>query len=248
MVNKEIKRVKGIVLFSNKVKDDSAIVRIFTNYSNQDFYLKNVYKLKSNLKSALLVGNYIEFDYIESNSINIIKSINTLFDCSKYYLNYNYSLIISYFCECLYRYENDSYIKNNCVEKYVLLLSKLEQSNLFTFILIFLSTLIDDLGLKPNVSTCNICNSSKNIISFSFQEGGFICKDCFNKKYNNYYSNMDLYVIKFAISNHNNDDLKKEISKDSIIKIIKEFNSYLENTFSYNQSKTLIELLNHLNL
>lgn len=247
MLNKEIKKVKGIVLFSNKVKDDSAIVRIFTNYSNQEFYLKNVYKLKSNLKSGLLVGNFIEFDFIESNSIYIIKSINTLFDCSKYYLNYSYSLIISYVCECLYRYENDSYIKNNGVEKYAILLSKLEESNLLTFILIFLSTLIEDLGLKPNISTCNVCNSSKNIISFSFQDGGYICKDCFNKKYNEY-TNMDLYVIKFAFSIHNNDDLKKEISKDNVIKIIREFNSYLENTFSYNQSKTLIELLKQLKL
>lgn len=247
MLNKEIKRVQGIVLFSNKVKDDSAIVRIFTNYSNQEFYLKNVYKLKSNLKAALLVGNYIEFDYIESNSINIIKSVNILFDCSKYYFNYKYSLLISYFCECLYRYENDSYIKNDSVEKYSFLLNKLDDSNLFSFALIFLSTLIDELGLKPNVNSCNICNNSKNIVSFSFLEGGFICKDCFKKKENDF-STMDLYVLKFAFSNHNNADFKRDIPKDSAVKIIKLLNNYLENTFSYNQSNTLIELLEQLKI
>ena len=47
--------------------------------------------------------------------------------------------------------------------------------------IIFLAKAIKLTGLEPEVNQCVSCGSTKDIVAFSFSEGGFICRTCLEK-------------------------------------------------------------------
>lgn len=51
----------------------------------------------------------------------------------------------------------------------------------YMVILVYLAKLIKFGGAELNVEHCVRCCSKKNIVAFSFEEGGFICADCLSE-------------------------------------------------------------------
>ena len=47
--------------------------------------------------------------------------------------------------------------------------------------LIFLANAIKIAGSKPEIDKCIFCGKTKDIVAFSFSEGGFICRDCLDE-------------------------------------------------------------------
>ncbi len=56
-----------------------------------------------------------------------------------------------------------------------------EGKDINTVILIFLARAIRFAGAELDVEGCICCGSTKNIVAFSFSEGGYVCSNCFDK-------------------------------------------------------------------
>lgn len=41
---------------------------------------------------------------------------------------------------------------------------------------------LDYLGVSPSIDSCSICGDSKNIVTVSSSDGGFICKNCYTNQ------------------------------------------------------------------
>ena len=39
--------------------------------------------------------------------------------------------------------------------------------------------LLDFLGIRPNVDECSICGNTSDILTFSSNDGGFVCQNCY---------------------------------------------------------------------
>ena len=43
--------------------------------------------------------------------------------------------------------------------------------------------LLDYLGVSPNIDSCSICGSNKNIVTLSSSAGGYVCSSCYTNEY-----------------------------------------------------------------
>ncbi|MBR3210452.1 MAG: DNA repair protein RecO [Bacilli bacterium] len=105
--------------------------------------------------------------------------------------------------------------------------------------------LLDYLGVAPNLDSCCHCGSTKEIVTLSSEQGGYICKDCYDneplvsektiKMIRMYY-----YVDIASIS-------KLQVSED----VTKEINAFLDDYYErftglYLKSKSFINKVNQL--
>lgn len=105
--------------------------------------------------------------------------------------------------------------------------------------------LLEFVGVKPNLDSCSLCGSTKNIVSLSGSDHGFVCGSCFTNQ-----RLTDIDVIKTVrlydavdISNINKLDISKKISK--------EINTFLDEYYEtytglYVKSKDFIKQVNRL--
>lgn len=248
MINKELLSKEGIVLEITKYSEYSAICTILTSDGREKYYLYNVYKLKSNLKACLVIGNVISFEYITNNSnIHNLKSATSIVDSISINLEYIDYLLISFFAGVLlsFKVENDPLISNEYqFYKYIFL--NVNSKNKLNLVLFFLSKLITFSGFKPHIENCAICNKNTDIVSFDFEKGGFICLKCYKEMIDKpiiQLSKNDLYTIKIAFSPFNENDLNRDIPKDSVVKIIKMECEFLKNTFSIKKFNQINEII-----
>lgn len=246
VTNKEIVEDEGIVIDISKYSESSALLMVLTSDGLKSFYLNGVYKLKSNLKSCLLIGNIIKFETHKAESkIKSIINSKVVFDISYCYFDYKKAMLISYIVYMLKytKMENDKLFIGE-FEFYKMIISAISNHNLNNIMLCFLAKLIEYSGYKPHLDSCYICNRKDNIVYFDINNG-FMCKDCFNKNDIDYnpFSKNDLYVIKYAFSNINEDRLDALTPKDSLIKMIMLFDDFITLTFDFKKYEQLSSLL-----
>ena len=246
VANKEIVEDEGIVIDISKYSESSALLMILTSDGLESFYLNGVYKLKSNLKSCLLIGNIIRFETHKTESkIKSIINSKVVFDISNCYFDYKKAMLISYIVYMLKytKMENDKLFIGE-FEFYKMIIRAIKNHNLNNIVLCFLAKLIEYSGYKPHIDDCYICNKKDNIVYFDINNG-FMCKDCFNKNdiECNPFSKNDLYVIKYAFSIINEDRLDALTPKASVIKIIILFNDFLTLTFNFKKYEQLLSMI-----
>lgn len=93
---------------------------------------------------------------------------------------------------------NPPYTKNdylNFIKTFFLINDK--ENYLGIILIIFLTFYLRSQNVMPIINKCIFCNSKYNIYSFSLNEGGLICKKCFNKfKYLEFESSELIKIIK----------------------------------------------------
>ena len=229
----------------SKYSSANAVVTVISTDGKITFNITNVYKPKSNFKECLLVGNIIEFDYDVLNSeFCKILSVKLIYDISKKYTSYNMGLFLMYFSSSFQRYslynENRS---DEELEVYFTILENLDEENYLVSSLLFTSNLIRYLGLLPDTESCIYCGKTNNLVSFSFSEGGFVCKDCVNRNMHPFYSKTELQVIRFSFFPFSKENLFRQVPYDSLKRVLLDMNTYLQNQFQYSVDRNLLSLL-----
>lgn len=249
MTNSEIFSTFGIVLSVNKYSESSAICTILTENGREDFILSNVYKVKSNLKQCLIIGNLLEIYYTFKASIKNINSVKVIFDVTSYYSSYEKMLFINYFSQILLLKKKDLSLTNGEFDFYKLIVISLKNSYILNSLLLFLANVIRFNGYLPHTKSCVMCLKEKNIVYFDFETGGFICKDCFNKNHfdtKEMFTSMDLYLLKFAFSDFKVENLNRKLPKDECLKMIRFFDHFIFETSLSKYRSTIEELLSEI--
>ena len=245
----KIEKVEGIVLTETNYSESSKILNVLTKeYGLIGVISKGSRNLKSKLRgvSRKLVYGTFHIYYKEKGlstliGVDVINSFpKILGDLEK----------ISY-ASFILELTNQVIKENDDNEIYELLkasLTKIEEGyNPLVITNILELKYLNYLGVSPEVDSCSICGSTKDIITISSLHGGYVCRDC--------YQNDDIIVSDKTIKMIRlfyYVDINKITKLDVSNNISKEINTFLDDYYDrytgiYLKSKNFIKELNKLN-
>ena len=244
-----IEKVEGIVLTETNYSESSKILNVLTKeYGLIGVISKGSRNLKSKLRgvSRKLVYGTFHIYYKEKGlstliGVDVINSFPTILsDLEK----------ISY-ASFILELTNQVIKENDDEEIYELLkaaLIKIEEGyNPLVITNILELKYLNYLGVSPEVDSCSICGSTKDIITISSLHGGYVCRDC--------YQNDDIIVSDKTIKMIRlfyYVDINKITKLDVSNEVSKEINTFLDDYYDrytgiYLKSKDFIKELNKLN-
>ena len=174
-------KTEGIVISETNYSESSKIIKIFTkDYGIISAISKGCRNVKSKIRGISNQFSYANYDisYKETGLSTIIdgSTINTLRNIITDIDNITYLTYILDLTEQVYKHSSSK-------EIYPLLVSLINKLNdkydplVLTYI--YEIKLLNYLGIKPNVDSCTICGNTKNILTISISDGGYICSSCY---------------------------------------------------------------------
>lgn len=243
----KIESVEGIVLSEVNYSESSKILNVLTReFGLIGIMSKGCRNVKSKLRgvSRKLIYGTFNIYYKESGvstliSVDLINSFSkTMMDLSKI----SYSSFILDLVLQVVRQNNDTKIFELLRDSLI----KIEEGITPLVITNIIELkLLEYLGVKPNLDSCSLCGSTKNIVSLSGTDHGFVCGSCYT---NQRITNIDtikmirLYDL-VDISTINKLDIDKNIMNE-INTFIDEY--YEKYTGLYIKSKDFIKQVNRL--
>lgn len=239
MISRPVEREEALVLGSSTYQEDSAIVTVATPTGLKGLLCRGIHKPKSALKPLLVTGTLVEVEYaLTEKGPYLARSLNVLQDHSAFLLDYpksTFLLLLEELTLDLFHY-GDSY---PFAETKTLLQALENGGNLLTIALLYLGTLYQHLGLEMEIRECINCHKSQDIVSFSFREGGFICKDCLSLFPGLEIRNaLTLYVLKFVFLPLSNENLKRVVPMEEGKMVFLELVDYLRDYFDLREIRT----------
>ena len=243
----KIEKFEGIILSETNYSESSKILNVLTDkYGLIGVMSKGCRKIKSKLRGVsrkLIYGTFNVY-YKENGlstliSIDVINSFsNTLMDLEK--ISYA-SYIIDLTNQVLKQNDSDEIfdILKNTLIKIEEGLDPLVLTNIIEI------KLLNYLGITPNIDSCTNCGSSKQIVTLSSEQGGYICKNCYQNE--PLVNEKTIKVIRMYyyvdISSITKLDISREVSK--------EINTFLDDYYDrytglYLKSKDFIKKVNQL--
>jgi len=175
------KKVIGFVYKKVDYKDNDAIFNVLTNNSKEVFKARGINKMTSKNKGACNFYTISEF-ILQSKSETSSQSLKTASIIKIYKKPFDDILISSSysFIFSLLEQLSDDF---NGYDLAIKCFDYLEKGAYPLDVLnYFLKNMCFTLGYEPNLTGCVSCNNKNNLISFDFEVGGFICKNCFDSK------------------------------------------------------------------
>ena len=110
---------------------------------------------------------------------------------------------------------------------------------------IFELKLLDYLGVAPNVDSCCECGSTKQIVTLSSEQGGYICKDCYQNEPLVSEKTIKMIRMYYYV------DIASITKLDVSLEVTKEINAFLDDYYDrftglYVKSKDFIKKVNQL--
>lgn len=211
-------KVEGIVIGETNYSESSKILKVFTKeFGIISIMSKGCRNIKSKLRGVSNKLSYANFmikykkdgisTLIDADIIDTLRNI--VMDIERIsYLSYLLDLT-----DQVYRHSKSDKI-------YPILISIINKINdeydPEVLTIIYELKLLEFLGISPNIDSCSICGNTKNIVTISVKDGGFICQDCYRcgKIYNRQIIKLIRMLIYLDINNVTKISLKAETKKE----------------------------------
>lgn len=178
--------MKVIILSITQYKEKDVIITSMSPTGKLTFIVKGALDPKSrnaqlNTPLTIIDAEFVEGDY-QYPVLKRFMSFNAPLKNTGDYLYMSTILILGEISNKIVQDEEYSLL----YEWLYRAIESLEQKrNYFDIMLIYTANVLKASGYEFEVNRCVMCGSNKNIVSFSFEDGGFLCKDCLedeNKK------------------------------------------------------------------
>ena len=155
--------------------EDSSISTILTKDKIVSCIARKAYLPSSKTHFASMMLQKISFDFSEDRKF--LKDVKLEEDNSSLYEDIVLSLASQVFVEASIKtLQEQDQIPYLYFEEGIRLLK--EGFDPLTLVLIYLAVISKVCGFAINIDSCLDCGNKKNLVSFSFSEGGFFCKNC----------------------------------------------------------------------
>ncbi|MCQ2087244.1 MAG: DNA repair protein RecO [Bacilli bacterium] len=198
--------MKIIILSVTKYKDKDAIINAISEAGYVSLTAKGILDPKCKNHELNNILNIVDVDFIEGDyKYPIIKRSKALVSAvdlnSDYYLMSTLMLLSESTLHLLQ--ENEFYKVFKSLEDAIMALKNGE--NYLKVALIYLARVISISGYQLEFNHCIYCGSKENIVSFSFVEGGFVCKNCATEDTTNDLSPKQLKLLRatFLVKDYN---------------------------------------------
>ena len=213
----------GFVTSKVNYQESDAIITILTDSGKTSFKARGINKINS--KNGPALNYFMISDYVLSSkselsnktlkTANIVKVYKSCFD------DLTISASYLYICSLLNQVSEQINGYQMALKCFEMLDENIEPLNVLNY---FVKELVNALGYKPNLDGCINCHNKNNLISFNLEQGGFICKKCFD---NNLYINMPTLFLKDLYLFLKNDDFV-QLDKQHALKIFKLYNEFFK--------------------
>lgn len=230
-----------IVLRISNYKDKDGIVEAINESGQMSFLVRGIFDPKS--KNALLNNPLTIADvelseskgkYLNLKSSYLIESpINPLND-----LKYMASLMMIIEATNYLLSEEEKAEIYPFLKKIIHRLKNKE--NPLIVVLDYLCKIIKISGYDFEINRCVNCGNKKNIVTFSFNEGGFICQNCYNASIPKLFNKNQMLLIRDSFSNSDIDDLH-DLNDEEITFILLKLTDFIFD--SYGHKMKSIDLL-----
>ena len=170
-----------LILRHTDYKESDLILGGVSPYGQVSFIGKGLKKTTSKNAHAcrLFSCSLMQYDKKEDRTIHLMKTASLIDSYRALREDLDLQILASLIAEIAMKIHdgNDLYAM---VRKAFDLLKTKEKPFLVTAS--FLSDVLKREGNQPMTDMCVRCGSTKNIVAYSMEEGGFICRDCYNVK------------------------------------------------------------------
>ena len=244
----KIEEVEGIILSETNYSESSKILNILTKeYGLIGVMSKGCRNMKSKLRGVsrkLIYGKFHIYHKEKGLStligVDVINSFsNTVMDLERV----SYAAFILELISQVEKQNDDKEIFNLLKDTLI----KIEDNfNPLILTNILELKLLDYLGVRPEIDSCSMCGSTKDIFTISPSYGGYICRNCYQN--DKLVSDKTIKMIRLFYYVDISNISKLDVSE----KVIKEINEFLDDYYDrytgiYLKSKKFIRDINKLN-
>ena len=219
---------EGIVIRQTPFREHDAMVTVLSNDKLRSFLARGVLKFESKFGPAVNIYSKSRFQISRGKEGYALRTAELLNSYEKVKTN----------IECLAVEDFLGELTNKLVQSddanviYSFLEKSLEALNdgfsPWTIALIYFAKVLDVAGYSINVDSCQICGKKDHIVALSYNDGGFICQDCFSALKHAKTSVMELKMVRYAFKVDIENLTKIEFDKKECLSIISDFNHFLE--------------------
>lgn len=224
--------MKIIVLTITQYKEKDGIIFGLSEDGVNSYSARGIFDPKNKNAS---INNPLTIADIELGSDRykypVIKNSKVLFSPYKVNNDYHYLGILSLLVEVTKKLlqEDEMKMMYKHLESAIKELKKTEQP--WMIALIYLFNIFKATGYEFQANECVFCGSRTNITSFSFREGGFICKDCFKSEMDVPFNSEQMLLLREAYFAKNYKYTSEHCNKINALKILEKCNEYIVDSF-----------------
>jgi len=226
--------MKIIVLSINPYKEKDAIITAISQEETITFLARGIINPKSknaSLNNALTVADIELMD--GDFKYPILKSSKPLFSPLKIDMDEKYLGSVLLMNEMILNLfpSEEQYIIFPHLEEALRVLK--ETNDWLMTLLLLMSHVIRLGGFQLEVNRCVMCEKTKGIVTFSFSDGGFICRDCFSPEMEHDLSKSQMLLIREIVNCSDFSLVSKEYNKADAMVLFEKFHHYIEEAFGY---------------
>lgn len=224
--------MKIIVLSITQYKEKDGIIDAISENGDITFLAKGIFDPKN--KNAAINNVLVTAD-IELNEGNyrypVLKSCSIIENPMKVNNDYYYLsaiLLIAEATKVLLQDEEKERIFNSLCNA-IHMLKEAKQP--WEILLCYFAKLLSVGGYEFEVNRCVVCGSKKDIVTFSFVDGGFICRNCFDEEMEKELNKSQMLLIRSAFNNQELKEIDFECSKEDGLCVLSKFFEFINECY-----------------
>ena len=225
--------MKIIVLTITQYKEKDAIIEGIGEEGSITFLVKSLFSPKSKnsgLNNPLVIA---DIELQEGNfKYPVLKSSSILLNPMKVTNDYYYLsslLLIDEATRILLQDEEKGAIFDSLAETITLLKNA---KNIWPVLLTYFALIFKISGYEFEVNKCVRCGTKSDIVTFSFKEGGFICRNCAEIDTERDLSKEQMLTLRSAfLAAQNISSISFDITKEDALVILNKFNEFIIDSY-----------------
>ena len=224
--------MKIVVLSITQYKEKDAIIDALSENGDFTFLAKGVMDPKN--KNAALNNILVTAD-IETNEGNykypVLKTADIIENPMKVTNDYYYLsslLLIAEATKLLLQDEEKERIFNSLLSA-IHLLKVSDQP--WEILLVYLAQLLKVGGYDFEVNKCVLCEKTNDIVTFSFDDGGFICKECLEEDMKRDLTKTQMLLIRHAFNCPHIAEIKFKTNKEDALVVLGKFFEFIKDSY-----------------
>ena len=237
--------MKIIVLSITPYKEKDGIIDAISENGDISFLARGIYDPKNKnatLNNPLVIadvdfsdGKY-KYPFLKSSSI-----IENPMKLNNDFAYLGALLFIAETTKTLLQDEEKELIFNSLVDA-IISLKKAKQP--WEILLAYTAKLLSIGGYEFEVNHCVFCGSKKDIVTFSFRDGGFVCKNCIAEDTERDLNKEQMLLIRSAFNVNDIKEINFNCSKEDALTVLHKFIEFIAESYGIKLKST--ELINKM--
>ena len=223
-----------IVLRISNYKEKDGIVEAISETETLSFLVRGIFDPKS--KNAFLNNPLTVADIELSEGKNKYQSLK-----SSYLINspINPRSDLKYMGSLMMIIESTNYLLSE-EEKHIIYpllkrtIEELKSSeNSLKVVISYLAKVLKISGYDFEINECIMCGNRKNIVTFSFADGGFICSDCYTPDIPKLFNKNQMLAIRESFAANSYSISNQEITDEELLFVLNKFVEFIYDSYGY---------------